>query len=197
VPTPSAATATSVSAPAAGTISSVKFFTFRQVHRHRTAGSCWSVVNKNVYDLTAWTSKHRNRHSFIKVMCGRNGTKAYNRNSGSVAKSNTRLRRYFIGALPTGAPAAAPAAAAVPASTTTPSTYTMTQVAAHSTPADCWAAINGNAYNLTTWIAQHPGGQGPIKAMCGKDGSSSYNAIHKGQAKPEAALAALLLGKLS
>ena len=36
--------------------------------------------------------------------------------------------------------------------------YTLAQVAIHSSAADCWTAINGSVYNLSAWIARHPGG---------------------------------------
>ena len=81
--------------------------------------------------------------------------------------------------------------------TTTSSVYTMAQVAQHNSQASCWTAINGNVYDLTSWINQHPGGPGHILALCGVDGSAAFNAQHGGQARPAQELASFLIGALS
>ncbi len=83
-------------------------------------------------------------------------------------------------------------------STTTPAgTFTLAQVATHSTDADCYAAINGNVYDLTAWINKHPGGDRRILSICGKDGSSAFNGEHGGQPKPEQILAGFEVGTLA
>ena len=161
-------------------------FTFKQVRQHRTAKNCWSVVNGNVYNLTPWTKKHTGAKKFIKTMCGRNGTKAYNAKHGGPVKASRILKRYQIGKL-----GAAPVAPAAPAAT-----YTLAQVAAHNTVTDCWSAVSGSVYNLTTWIPRHPGGAGVIKAMCGVDGTASYTSMHKGSASAAAVLVPLKVGTL-
>lgn len=73
----------------------------------------------------------------------------------------------------------------------------MTMVAQHNSAGSCWAAINGNVYDLTNWINQHPGGQGPILSLCGTDGSAAFNGQHGGQARPENELSNFLLGPLA
>jgi hypothetical protein len=110
------------------------------------------------------------------------------------------------GALPTPTPTPSPtptpkaSASASPTpepEQTTKSGYTMAQVQANNTSAKCWTVINGNVYDLTNWIASHPGGQSPIKGLCGRDGSSSFNGRHRGQSGPAESLAAYLLGPLT
>ena len=32
------------------------------------------------------------------------------------------------------------------------------EVAAHSTPGDCWVIIHGSVYDVTRFLAHHPGG---------------------------------------
>ena len=81
--------------------------------------------------------------------------------------------------------------------TTIASSYTMTTVTQHNTAYLCWAAINGNVYDLTNWINQHPGGQGPILSLCGTDGSAAFNGQHGGQARPASELKNFLLGPLA
>lgn len=75
--------------------------------------------------------------------------------------------------------------------------YTMDQVRQHATSADCWTAVSGNVYNLTSWIRQHPGGSSSIISMCGTDGTAAFNRMHGGQARPEQVLAGYLLGPLA
>lgn len=83
------------------------------------------------------------------------------------------------------------------AQTPAASGYTMAQVAAHNSSQSCWAAINGNVYDLTTWIPRHPGGAAAILSLCGTDGSAAFNAQHDSQRRPEQELAQLLIGNLA
>ncbi len=87
-----------------------------------------------------------------------------------------------------------PTAPTVPVSTV--AKYTLEQVATHNTPEDCWAAVNGGVYNLTAWIAEHPGGQYPIISMCGKDGTTMFLNAHGGQGDPAQELVKLKIGEL-
>jgi cytochrome b involved in lipid metabolism len=75
--------------------------------------------------------------------------------------------------------------------------YTMEQVKANSSAQKCWSAINGQVYDLTTWISSHPGGAGAITSLCGTDGTSAYINQHKGQTQPASRLAGYLLGPLN
>jgi cytochrome b involved in lipid metabolism len=85
--------------------------------------------------------------------------------------------------------------------TTTPpakasGTYTLTDVAIHNSGTNCWSAINGGVYDLTSWINQHPGGPQAILRICGKDGSSAFNTKHGGQNRPTNELAGFKIGTL-
>jgi cytochrome b involved in lipid metabolism len=103
----------------------------------------------------------------------------------------------------TPAPAPTPSAAAsstpapTPAPTVTKVGYTMTQVRANNTAANCWAVIDDSVYDLTNWIKSHPGGSGAIVGLCGTDGSSSFSAKHGNQSRPAAQLNSYRLGPLA
>jgi cytochrome b involved in lipid metabolism len=108
------------------------------------------------------------------------------------------------GAAPTPTPAATKSAAPQPSASaspepemTTQSGYTMAKVKENNSPSSCWSVINGNVYDLTKWINQHPGGPSVIRGLCGVDGSASFNGRHRGQGSPADALASYLLGPLS
>lgn len=78
----------------------------------------------------------------------------------------------------------------------TVASYTAADVAKHNTDADCWSSINGNVYNLSAWIAEHPGGERGILRLCGKDGSSAFNGQHGGQGQPMQTLTGFKVGEL-
>jgi hypothetical protein len=74
--------------------------------------------------------------------------------------------------------------------------YSMTEVAMHKEAASCWSAIDGNVYDLTSWIAKHPGGRQAIMGLCGTDGTEKFHGQH-GENKQQAdALATMKIGIL-
>jgi hypothetical protein len=100
---------------------------------------------------------------------------------------------------PSVTPAAAttPSAVASPAPTATKVGYTMTQVRANNTAANCWAVIDDSVYDLTNWIKSHPGGSGAIVGLCGTDGSAAFSVKHGNQSRPAAQLNSYRLGPLA
>ena len=58
-----------------------------------------------------------------------------------------------------------------------PSQIPLSQIAMHSVAGNCWSAINGNVYDLTSFIPSHPGWSAII-AICGIDGTTIFNSIH-------------------
>ena len=58
-----------------------------------------------------------------------------------------------------------------------PDTYTLNEIAEHGDAESCWSAIDGNVYDLTEFIEEHPGGSRAILVICGSDGSGSFNSM--------------------
>lgn len=52
-------------------------------------------------------------------------------------------------------------------------TYTAGEVATHDKGSDCWTIINGNVYNITSYVPMHPGGDEILRA-CGVDGTTLF-----------------------
>lgn len=77
-----------------------------------------------------------------------------------------------------------------------PKPYTIATVATHNSKSSCWTIINGNVYDVTSFITQHPGGEKRILSICGIDGASAFTGQHGGQSRPENTLAKFLLGPL-
>lgn len=82
-----------------------------------------------------------------------------------------------------------------PAKSTT-TEFSNDEVTKHNNKMDCWTVINGKVYDLTFWIDQHPGGQSPIAALCGNDGSAMFNMQHNVQEGPNSMLSQYQIGIL-
>ncbi len=54
------------------------------------------------------------------------------------------------------------------------SSYTLSQVAEHATPANCWMVIEGNVYDLTSYLSAHDD-KLDIRSWCGQDATADYN----------------------
>ena len=72
--------------------------------------------------------------------------------------------------------------------------FTLAQVAEHSTATNCYSVINGSVYNLTSFVSKHPGGQSAIKSMCGVEGTAAFSGQHGGQGTPTSVLAQYKVG---
>jgi len=81
-------------------------------------------------------------------------------------------------------------------SQTATTSYSLADVSSHNNAASCWTAINGGVYDLTSWVSQHPGGEGAILSICGVDGSAAFNDQHGGQRRPENILEKYKIGLL-
>ena len=77
-----------------------------------------------------------------------------------------------------GSRSASTDSASAPAITSRDGSYTLDQVAQHNTAASCWATINGDVFDLTSWIQSHPGGPNAIRSICGTDASTAFNNRH-------------------
>lgn len=58
----------------------------------------------------------------------------------------------------------------------------------------CWTVIDGVVYDLTDWIAQHPGGEDRIIGLCGTDGTEQFEQQHGGDSRPANQLEEFELG---
>jgi cytochrome b involved in lipid metabolism len=158
-------------------------------------------VNGKVYNLTKWITKHPGGSSVIKSMCGKDATAAFKARHGLTGRPASALAAYKIGTLakssasptPTASPTSTATATPTPTATTG-ATLNLALVATHNTAANCWTIVNGNVYNLTAWIALHPGGPNVIQGMCGIDASAAYTGQHGSKSKPAGKLAQYLVG---
>lgn len=100
---------------------------------------------------------------------------------------------------PTASATASPteSASASPSPTQSETSLSLAEVAKRNTQAECWVAIDGNVYDLTDWIRQHPGGSAAIRSLCGTDGTDQFLSQHGGEARPSSQLDRYYLGPLA
>jgi hypothetical protein len=106
--------------------------------------------------------------------------------SASVAPTATSTPTAASTQTPTQAPSETPVA----------SVLSLELVAQNNVPESCWTVVNDNVYDLTSWIAQHPGGSADIIRMCGLDATANFERQHGGEGRPASSLEAYLLGAL-
>eukprot|EP00922_Rhytidocystis_sp_ex-Travisia-forbesii_P057223 GHVS01084780.1.p1 GENE.GHVS01084780.1~~GHVS01084780.1.p1 ORF type:complete len:147 (+),score=31.78 GHVS01084780.1:140-580(+) len=53
----------------------------------------------------------------------------------------------------------------------------LTELAKHNTPANCWLAIGGVVYDVTAFLADHPGGPEVVINASGQDATNEFEEI--------------------
>ena len=53
------------------------------------------------------------------------------------------------------------------------------EVAKHNTKKDGWIVLKGNVYNISPYLAYHPGGASIFKQVLGKDATMLFNKYHR------------------
>ncbi len=97
--TPTAAAAASTAAAPAASSAAATGLTMAAVATHNSASSCWTVIDKNVYDLTAWISVHPGGATPIKGLCGIDGTAQFHAEHGTESSPAKHLATFLKGAL--------------------------------------------------------------------------------------------------
>lgn len=55
--------------------------------------------------------------------------------------------------------------------------YTAAEVYEHKKATDLWLTLDGGVYNMTDFLAQHPGGEEVLLKQAGQDGTACFNEI--------------------
>ena len=97
---------------------------------------------------------------------------------------------------PTVSQSATPTKSASPTASSGLTKLTIEEVSKNASATSCWSIIYGNVFNLTKWITKHPGGAEKIRAICGKDGTNSFERQHTGDGGASNQLSAYFIGKL-
>ncbi len=82
-----------------------------------------------------------------------------------------------------------------PAANTAGKTYALVDVAKHNSATDCWMAISGKVYDVTSYVDNHPGGPAILKG-CGQDATTIFNSVPKHSGKADSILPTYYIGDL-
>lgn len=99
LPSTSPTSAVTPTASPSSTKSAQVGFTLAQVQINNTDAKCWSIINKNVYDLTRWINSHPGGQSAIQFICGTDGTNAFLAQHRGQSSPFSRLASFYIGPL--------------------------------------------------------------------------------------------------
>ena len=95
-------TNTAATAQSTGTTSTnatMLSYSMSEVSTHADKVSCWTVIDKQVYDLTQWTSQHPGGEQAILSLCGVDGTAAFHGQHDDNKKQANILAGYKAGEL--------------------------------------------------------------------------------------------------
>ena len=74
-------------------------YTMADVKKANTRAKCWSAIDGNVYDLTAWISAHPGGASAITFLCGTDGSIAFKAQHENQSRPAMNLTKYLLGPL--------------------------------------------------------------------------------------------------
>ena len=74
-------------------------YTMAQVSANKSATKCWSVINGDVYDLTAWINAHPGGAGAIISLCGTDGTQDFLAMHRGDGRPISVLGNYLLGPL--------------------------------------------------------------------------------------------------
>ncbi|MFA6907398.1 MAG: cytochrome b5 domain-containing protein [Candidatus Micrarchaeia archaeon] len=196
--------------PAQNSSQSQALLTLAAVAAHNSQSDCWLAIGGFVYDITSFSS-HPGGTAYV-PFCGTDATVAFATKGGTgnthSANALAMLPRYRIGALGSAGlgpaqpgqnssqnpPAAPPLEPGQPVAAIPPAQnqtiLTLGEVAKHSTQSDCWLAISGAVYDLTSF-SNHPGGTAYVP-FCGTDATNAF-ATKGGRGSPHSANAVAML----
>lgn len=80
--------------------------------------------------------------------------------------------------------------------TSTVQQFTMEEVAQANSATKCWTVVNGDVYDVTSFINKHKGGDKNVLRTCGIDATSIFEGQHGGQEMPNKVLTNFLIGQL-
>lgn len=74
--------------------------------------------------------------------------------------------------------------------------FTVADVSSHNSVSSCYVIVGEGVYDLTDWVAKHPGGADNIIKLCGTDGTELFTKQHGSFQKAKDTLASYMIGDL-
>merc|ERR1719362_1119647 len=142
-------------------------YTLAEVAKHTSKSDCWVVVNGQVLDVTSFLSEHPGGELAILTFAGKDASEEFN-----MIHPPDVIPKYapdvVIGTLGGGGGGSGGEAVAMNLPPGM-SAYTLDEVAKHNTKTDCWVVVNGEVLDVTSFLADHPGGELAILTFAGRD----------------------------
>jgi cytochrome b involved in lipid metabolism len=172
-------------------------YTMEDVAAHGSREDCWIAVEGGVYDVTEFMEIHPGGIGMLKMVAGKDATQHFQEMHRPEILT-TIGAAYRIGTLE-GFEPPAPPAAVLPAEAPAPmppdadassedgGLYTMEEVSLHGSKEDCWVVVQGGVYDVTDFLAIHPGGAGILAGLGGKDATDFFMELHRPQVLEEVA----------
>lgn len=99
VPTPTPTPTVVAPTPTPSPTPTVREYTRADVASRNTATNCWTIINDNVYDLTAWIGAHPGGPGAIRSLCGTDGSSSFRSMHDNESRPMRELSRYLLGPL--------------------------------------------------------------------------------------------------
>jgi fatty acid desaturase/predicted heme/steroid binding protein len=74
---------------------------------------------------------------------------------------------------------------------------TWEELSRHNSEHDCWVAVDGKVYDITSWLPVHPGGKDMLLFSAGRDITNLFESYHPFTNKPAQVLAKYYVGDIS
>ncbi|CAJ1422932.1 unnamed protein product [Effrenium voratum] len=187
-------------APDTGTVQLTPL-TMSDVAAHSLGSDCWIAVHGYVMDVTSYLDRHSGGRASIANQCGKDATQAFDSVAHPMSYITMMVQKSFAsmkgcvgscttngasvsgsgtgtGATPdlTGPAAQVPARSCRADEPVPPATViTHTELATHSTAADCWMVLGCGVYDISSY--RHSGGN-VVHSWCGTDGTTSFTGKH-------------------
>jgi len=148
--------------------------TYEELSKHTGRSDCWLSVEGKVLNVTKFLAEHPGGEDILIANGGTDATKYFQGISGG--KGHTDYARsffemYYVGELDKSSPVVEPKREYK----TPKRLITYAELSNHSTEEDCWVLLNGIVYDITPFLAEHPGGPNVVTNLAGDDITEAFN----------------------
>ena len=191
--------------PPSGNGGSTTGVSMQELALHNTPNDCWVAIHGNVYDLTLYANRHPAGPEWVTDLAGTDGTEAYAEfhsisllrsiqgdmigslllDDGQGGGSGSSSGNGFGSTIGGGGNMANTNNVSGPINCDTfvgnehtTTCITMSELAIHNTPQNCWVGLHGHVYDLTEYANRHPAGPNWVTKLAGIDGTVEYGKFH-------------------
>ncbi len=147
----------------------IRLLTITEIHLHNKAEDCWVIRQGKVYDVTKFLGEHPGGEKAIANMAGKDITSIFEV-IGHGDDAAAHLETFCIGHAFAGRTDA----------------EIIAEVAKHNTESDCWIIFEGDIFDVSKFLDEHPGGREAILSNAGKDVTEIFKSVGHSEGAKEA-----------